>query len=333
LEMILSKGCKILKLFDSTILGSLSSNIKSQLRVLDLSQSAQNWKLPKPIQADWGSFNNYVGQILPNLERFLISCCSLQHLDMSGLFISPKLVASICKNGKTLQVLNLKHSFIFESNEESGYRYDYTEPLSKFQEIIKCCQELKEINLNYINEEEGLTNHGGHGGLKEDDLEFFTRNFPPNVEKLNLRSSCHAFRDYHVEYLLRRNNKIKALNLEAKFMTDESFFCIKRHLNLTLEELTLVAYEGFSFDGFLKLKSMPKLKSLNLHYKEIDEDYKEINEEEIQNLRVHLPYMKIYGCTKGPSINEVSSEGEGMEIPSGPMNINGTSYLFLSKPT
>ena len=160
LEMILSKGCQILNLSDSTILGSLSSNIKSQLKFLDLSHSAQNWILPTPRQADWGSFNNYVEKILPHLEKLLISCSSLQHLDMSGLFISPKLVASICKNGKTLQVLNLNCSFIFESNEESGYRFDHTEPLSKFQEIIKCCQELKEIDLNYINEEEGRTNQG-----------------------------------------------------------------------------------------------------------------------------------------------------------------------------
>ena len=333
LEMILSKGCKILNLSDATIHGSLSSNIKSQLRVLDLSHSAQNWMLPTPRQADWGSFNNYVDQILPHLERLLISCSSLQYLDMSGLFISPKLVASICKNGKTLQVLNLNYSFIFESNEESGYRFDYTEPLSKFQEIIKCCQELKEIDLNYINEEGG----SNHEGLTEDDLEFFTRNFPPDVEKLNLRSSCHRFRDYHVAYLLRRNNKIKALTLEANCMTDESFFWIK-HLNTSLEELTLVAYEGISFKGFLKLKSMPKLKILNLYYKKIDEDFIAIDDEEIQNLRLHLPYMKIYGCTKGPSINNVSSEGEGGETPSelesmNAVKINGIATLFLAKPT
>ena len=83
---------------------------------------------------------------------------------MSNLFISPKLVASICKNGKTLQVLNLNHSFIFESNEESGYRHTvdvlYNVAKSKFQEIIKCCQQLKEIDLNYINEEEGRRNQG-----------------------------------------------------------------------------------------------------------------------------------------------------------------------------
>ena len=38
LELILSKGCKILNISNSTILGHLSSNIKSQLRVVNFSK-------------------------------------------------------------------------------------------------------------------------------------------------------------------------------------------------------------------------------------------------------------------------------------------------------
>ena len=59
-------------------------------------------------------------------------------------------------------------------------------------------------------------------------------------------------------------------------------------MNLTLEDLTLMAYEKFSFDGFLKLKSMPRLKSLNLYYMKDDC-------EEIQNVRQHLPQLMIRG--------------------------------------
>ena len=43
LEMILGKGCMALKISNCTILGSLSSNIKSQLRILDLSESTLTW--------------------------------------------------------------------------------------------------------------------------------------------------------------------------------------------------------------------------------------------------------------------------------------------------
>ena len=42
LEMILRKGCKILNLRNSMILGNLSSNIKSQLRVLKFSRPQFN---------------------------------------------------------------------------------------------------------------------------------------------------------------------------------------------------------------------------------------------------------------------------------------------------
>ena len=46
LEMILGKGCRILNLCHSSILGSLSSNLKSELRVLNLSWTcAENFKV------------------------------------------------------------------------------------------------------------------------------------------------------------------------------------------------------------------------------------------------------------------------------------------------
>ena len=98
LEMILSKGCKILNLSNSTILGSLSSNLKSQLIVLNLSGNL-NGKWPS------GAENFDV------IEELLSSCCSLQHLAMEGLLLTSKMAASICKNGKTLQILNLNNSF------------------------------------------------------------------------------------------------------------------------------------------------------------------------------------------------------------------------------
>ena len=47
IELILGKGCNILNLSNSTIVGHLSSSIKSQLRVLDLSQSA--WGFPAKV--------------------------------------------------------------------------------------------------------------------------------------------------------------------------------------------------------------------------------------------------------------------------------------------
>ena len=274
LEMILRKGCRILKLSDSTILGSLSSNMKSQLRVLNLSQPNGAWS----------------NQEDPIVEELISSSSSLKQLVMKGVYLTPKMAVSICKNGKTLQILNLNSSSLVEI---SSYYNNY------LQEIIKCCPELKEVDLA----------HQLETWLTSGDLEFLVRNIPPKIEKLDLCSS--VITDDHIKILLSRCNEIKALSLEATCITDDSLKTIRQHLNLTLEELSLgpddrdtISLEPYerdmvirfrqanppriSFAGFLELKSMPRLKILNLYYKKDDS-------EEIQNLRQHLPNLMIKG--------------------------------------
>ena len=245
LEMILSKGCKILNLSNSTIHGSLSSNINFQLRVLDLSQSGGMW--PK------------LAENVDVLEELLFSCCSLQHLAMEGLLLTPKMAVSICKNGKTLQTLDLSYGFV----NDSGY----------LQEIIKCCQELKEVDLTQLLD-----------FVSDEDLDFLAENIPPNVEKLDLTGLDVT--DGHVQILLQRCNKIKALSLEGTLITNHSLMNIRQYLNLTLEELELAANKVITFTGFLQLKSMPRLKILNLYCREE-------HDQEIQNLRQHLPHLKV----------------------------------------
>ena len=279
LEMILRKGCRTLNLSHSTILGSLSSNIKSQLTVLKLSHLNTAW-------SDTG-----YRSLLNVLEGLLSSSCSLQHLAMENVYLTIKMADSICKNGNTLQILNLNRSSLAEI---SSYYNNH------LQEIIKCCPALKEVDLAHQME---------CGGLTPRDLEFLVRNIPPKIEKLNLCSS--AIIDNHIKILLSRCNEIKALSLEATCMTDDSLKTIRQHLNLTLEELSLgpderdtISLEPYerdlvirsrqanppriSFAGFLELKSMPRLEILNLYYKNDDS-------EEIQNLRQHLPNLMIKG--------------------------------------
>ena len=257
LEMIISKGCKILVLINCTILGSLSSNMKSQLEVLYFYQEA--WTAPLA----------YCAKNIDVFEELLVSCCSLQHLAIGNLGLTPKMVASICKNGKSLQILNLNYSF--------------TEGSGSLQAIIKSCQELKEVNLTFVK-------HSLSEILSYEDLEFLAENVAPNVEKLNL--SCLNVKDDHVETLLRRCNKIKALSLEATLITDYSVMNIKRYLNQTLEELSLAHFCEFgviSFTGFLELKTMPRLKILNLS----DE------KEETEQLRLHLSHLTINVIKEG----------------------------------
>ena len=203
LEMVLGKGCMILDLRYSTILGRLSSNTKSQLRVLKLSLSACDIHCEPDCDE-----NNGV------LEELLSSCCSLQHLVMEGVFLTPKMAVSICKNGKTLQTLNLSSSYL----ESLAYdNLDGSPTDSYLLEIFKCCQELKEVDLSYIDDNQGLT---------DENLEFLAKNISPNLEKLNLCSS--SVRDDYIKILLRRCNKIKTLTL-GKRGTDNSFSWTRGH--------------------------------------------------------------------------------------------------------
>ena len=197
LEVILKKGCRILNLCHSTILGTLSSNIKSQLRVLNLSQ---------PIEGN-----------IAALEDLLFSCCSLQELVMKDAVLTPKMAVGICENGKTLETLNLNSSDV-----EILWVTCY--PFSYFQEIIKRCQELKEVDLAFVNLNKGLT---------DEDLEFLAKNINPNIEKLNLSSTFYVT-DSDIKILLSRCNKIKALTVEARNINFDSWKNIKQRLKLTL---------------------------------------------------------------------------------------------------
>ena len=204
LELILKKGCRILNLCHSTILGTLSSDIKSQLQVLNLSQPV-TWTGEETIAA---------------LEDLLFSCCSLQELVIKDVILTPKMAVGICENGKTLETLNLNSSDV-----EILWVECY--PFSYFQEIIKSCQELKQVDLAFVNAKQGLT---------YEDLEFLAKNIPQNIEKLNLSSSLVT--DSDVKILLSRCNKIKALSLEAGDLNDDLLKNMKQRLNLTLTHCT-----------------------------------------------------------------------------------------------
>ena len=245
LEHILNKECKSLNLNYSTILGSLSLDNQSQLRELNLEDCSTNVRV---------------------VEEILASCCSLQKLVMPDSSMTPKMAASICQNRKTLQILDL-------------YQCDGDQP--GYLQIIKCCQELKELDL-----QNGFCDKG----LSDECLEFIAKHVSQNVEILDLSDLCIS--DNHVKVLLSRCKKIKTLRLCATMITDASLKIIRQKLNITLNELSLRIntneHEDFwSFTGLLELKYMPRLKILNL-----DDENKE-EDEKFKNLRKQLPHLTI----------------------------------------
>ena len=131
-------------------------------------------------------------------------------------------------------------------------------------------KELKHVNWNDVE--------------SNSDIQDLAKFMPQNVQILSLGSL--DFTDDYVKILLSRCNKIKALHLEATLITDESLTNIRHCLHLTLEELSLADNKYIRGTGFLELKSMPSLKSLNLCNN--NEDCKEI-----QDLRQHLPHLML----------------------------------------
>ena len=237
---------------------------ESQLRVLKLSRPECNTHCNCDSDTDSDSdtdCNENTGVI----EDLLCSCSSLQHLEMEDVLLTTTMVERICKNGKTLQILNLNSSDL-----QSSY--------SSYLQIFKCCQELKEVNLANVNQGNGITGK---------DIVFFAKNIAPNVEKLKLSSIPQD--PLFVKILLRRCNKIKALGIEATWITDCSLKNIRQYLNHTLEELSLGHCDNISFNGFFELKSMPRLKILNLYYKKDGGERIQY----LQYLRKNLPHMMI----------------------------------------
>ena len=88
IEIVLNKGCKSLNLSDSFIWGNdLNLVQKSQLRKLDLSNCCV---------------------LCSDLEELFESCQYLKNLSLISLQLTPKMVANICQNSQTLQVVTSK---------------------------------------------------------------------------------------------------------------------------------------------------------------------------------------------------------------------------------
>ena len=300
LELILNKGCKSLNLSWSKILpselilkvlsysesndldcsGQVSKrlkairwDIKSQLRELDLSGCCNE-------DEDNSLFRRYENvEVLEEFsEELLATCFSLEKLDIQNWTITPKVAASVCQNNKTLQTLNL--SWCDDEGPADGPNY---------LQIIKCCQELKEIELE--------NDSGFYGDI---GLEFLAKNITPNIEILNL--SNLDVTDNHVRILLSRCQKIKALDLGGTLVTDDSLRNIGEKLKTTLEELGVGCMRNnrgkdISLTGLHHLKFMTRLKGLKFIF-----DHKNLKEDEIKNFRHQLPRITEIYIFGGPSV-------------------------------
>ena len=147
LQVVLNNGCKYLGLYHSRIKNCDNDFILKkpcQLRYLDYSYCQCRDRSKDGV-----------------LERILFSCNSLEKLSLARITISSEITNGICVlNGSTLNTLDLCCA-----------KFDQ----DSFQQIIKACVELTELNLS-------------HTDLVEDDIKFLVHNVSQKIEKLNLSS-------------------------------------------------------------------------------------------------------------------------------------------------
>ena len=178
LEIILERGCRVMKISNSTILGSLSSNVKSQLRVLDLSQSTSTWP-GTPYRA-------YSGQNIGVLEQLLLSCCFLQRLAIDGLQLTPRMRDGICKNCKTLEILNLSGLDIKDDHVKI---------------LLSRCNKIKALSLKAV-------------WISDISLTYITHYLYHTLEELSLAANMYISSTAFLE--LKLMPRLKILNLYAK---------------------------------------------------------------------------------------------------------------------
>ena len=97
LEQVLANGCKYLNVRQSNISGTLKLiNSVSQLECLDI--GVGDWTITVSCKNMWGRV----------LEDIISSCRNLKKLSLAFQYtFNHQIVKNICKNGSTLQVLDL----------------------------------------------------------------------------------------------------------------------------------------------------------------------------------------------------------------------------------
>ena len=203
-------------------------------------------------------------------EEILASCYSLEKLSMASIgqskSLTSNMIRSICyQNGLTLQTLNLSAC--------SGLN------LESIQMITINCVNLKNVDFS----ETRLSKHS---------INFLVNNLTPKVEKLSL-GYLENLKDEHVKALVARCNKLSVLNLQNTAITNDSLTHVSENLSYTLEKLHVGWCCHITYGKLSELKSMSKLKVLNLG---IICDYMwtygvPYNHNEKENLKMLMPFV------------------------------------------
>ena len=203
-----------------------------------------------------------VGWGRPGVKKLLQNCSSLQKLSVAHLTLNSDDIQSICQSGQTLQVLDLEACHIELQNQAK-----------LLQDLFTNCANLTELNIgSYAN------------FLLDHQIQALVDNLTPTILKLDLKYQ-YKFNDEHVKKLVKRCNKLTHLDLRYTCITNDSIHSIIKHLNLSLEKLS-VSKTKVDFATLIELKSMTSLKTLICCFSSN-------NAENIKNLKLKLPHIRI----------------------------------------
>ena len=173
-------------------------------------------------------------------------------------------------NFKNIQVLNL-------SNAQVGF----IRPLQFFQYICKS-KKLTQLNLSDVNILEDWAKRGDYITW----IDYLVMNLPVTMEKFSIRGNLgYYLKDNHVEVLVKRCKQLTELDLSGIKITNKSLSNIIDE-SRELVKLDISGKEN-GITKIMELKSMPKLKVLNISEKHLESHAQK------ENLTRKLPHLTI----------------------------------------
>ena len=212
------------------------------------------------------------------VEELTSSCHFLQKLSLAGQgYLNFYVIRNICKNGKTLQALDLSRCYGLSDGA--------------FRDIVKNCDHLVELNLDFTGEKDG----GNSTYISSESVSFLSENLTPKIMKLSLLDQNNVG-DEHVKTLLMRCNRITEFNICSFKITYIVATYVAQNLSNSLVKLGIelpMSTSRISRAMLNELKSMSKLKHVCIppwnYYEELKVLYPFIDFSE-QRFQIAMPY-------------------------------------------
>lgn len=212
------------------------------------------------------------------VEKLTSSCHFLQKLSLAGQgYLNFYVIRNICKNGKTLQALDLSRCYGLADGA--------------FRDIVKNCDHLLELNLDFVGEKDGANSNN----ISSESVSFLSENLTPKIMKLSLLNQNNVG-DEHVKTLLTRCNRITEFNICSFKITYIVATYVAQNLSNSLVKLGIelpMSTRRISRAMLNELKSMSKLKHVCIppwnYYEELKVLYPFIDFSE-QRFQIAMPY-------------------------------------------